>query len=227
MKYFFLITFTILFTLLSNSCSDKKDKLIVDEIFISKHSLAPPYLRKVMKFIPPGSRPTETNYEETDTLFEFCYKNNLISNYSYLPKLIVKIDIGGTLIGYIKNCDKLKEGYLQFIMPDSLLVYINRQIEKMNYTKLDTLYSDEGEYIGHSYEYFLSIKKDGNEKQVMIMHDYKGPSNIIRFIDSLYNYMDRKELSLSLNTSFRRDTLIVLKSEKYFEQSHKKILRVE
>ncbi|MBK7227572.1 MAG: hypothetical protein IPH97_01560 [Ignavibacteriales bacterium] len=59
------------------------------------------------------------------------------------------------------------------------------------------------------------------------MNKYKAPTNIIRFIDSLYNYMDKLELAKSINTSFRKDTLIVLKEEKYFEETYQGIFKNE
>ena len=186
MKYFFLIAFTILITILSNSCSNKKDKLIVEEIFISKHNVGPPSLGETIYFTPPGTKPPKNWEAKPDTLFEFCIKGNLISHSSHNPRLIIKVDQAEEMIGYIKNCFKQKEGYFKFMLSDSLLNYVNRQIEKMNYTKLNTLYSEEsdgGIYDGP--EYFLSIKKDSDEKQVLIMNKYKAPTNIIRFIDSL------------------------------------------
>ena len=87
----------------------------------------------------------------------------------------------------------------------------------MNFESLDTLYSGYGE--GFT-EYFISIKNANEEKQIMIMQDYKGTKNIRRFIDSLYNYLNKLELLDSINFHFRKDTLIVLKSEKYWDTKY-------
>jgi len=65
-------------------------------------------------------------------------------------------------------------------------------------------------------EYFLSIKKSDYEKQIFIFDKYEGPRNIIKFIDSLYNYANTLNLSDTGTIPFRRDTLIVLKTENYF-----------
>lgn len=215
-KYFFLL---LLFLL---TCCSEKNELIVDEIYISKHNVGPP-LKYTIIFFPPDGNPKtieEKIYLSPEDSAKIrsealCFKSFRISNSSYNPKLIIRVNKAGGLTGYIKNCLANKEGYFNFMLSDSLLYYFNTQIEKMNYKNLDTLYNIRDGALYDGPEYFLSIRKSNYEKQVFIYRHNKGPRNIIRFIDSLYNYVNTLKLSETGNIPFRKDTIIVLKSEKY------------
>lgn len=226
-KYTVLILLLILLT-----CCSEKNELIVDEIYISKHSVGPPILATI-RFTPPGSNPRtveEKIYlspEDSAEIHaeEICFRSIPISKSGYNPKLIIRVNRAGDLTGYIKNCIENKEGYFNLILSDSLIDYFNNQIEKMNYKKLDTLYSENDYSYYDGPEYFLSVKKSDYKKQIFIFDDHKVPRNIIRFIDSLYNYANTLKLSDTGTIPFRRDTLIVLKSENYlFNQNRWKNL---
>jgi hypothetical protein len=209
--YFILIIFLII-----SGCSEKKNKLIVDEIYISKHRVGP--LPDTIRFTPPDIAGRNDDQKFSYDIDEPHFKYTEISHSGYCPVLIIKLNIDGNLTGYYYNSQDNKDGYFSFMLPDSMLNYFNRQIEKMNYKKLDTLYynaSPGSLYCGP--EYFISIKNGDEEKQVFILNEYVCPGNIIKFINNLYNYAENLKLSTSAGKYFRRDTLIVLKSEKYQE----------
>jgi hypothetical protein len=212
---FFIIILFVLFT----GCSKQNDKLIVDEIYISKHNVGPP-LSPTLKYISPDEK---SYFVETidsialDSADIVCFKSFLISKSGYNPKFILHANLDGKVTGYIKDCVIGRDGYFEFTLSDSLCNYFNRQIEKMNYRKLRTIYdSDEDGSFYCGPEYFISIKNGNEVKQVLILNEYKGPRNIIRFIDSLYHYTNTLELSDSVYIPNRKDTVIVLESEKYF-----------
>jgi hypothetical protein len=139
-KYFFLL---LLFLL---TCCSEKNELIIDEIYISKHNVGP-LLKHTIIFFPPDGNPKtieEKIYLSTEDSAEIqaqelCFKSFRISNSSYNPELIIRVNKARDLTGYIKNCLKSKEGYFNQYLSDSLVNYLNQQIEKMNYKKLDTL----------------------------------------------------------------------------------------
>lgn len=207
--HFILLIFIIIFL----SCSKKNDRLIVDEIFISKHTVGPQ--RSWIKFTPPpGVKIPKDAVNYKVAPIGFCDVEINILHSAYRPKFIVKIDRSGIISGYLINCNLERKGYFNFVVPDSMITYINNQIIRTNYEKLDTLYNGFGE--GFT-EYFISIKNDDSEKQIMIMQDYKGTKIIRNFVDSLYKYANTLKLYDTLDVSFRRDTLIVLKTEKYWD----------
>lgn len=218
-----LFNYPILALLVLFTCCKEKNELIVDEIYISKHGVGPPILSTI-KFIPPNNKPNTVDEsihlsaeDSAEVLAqELCFKSIRISKSAYNPKLIIRANRDGDLTGYIKNCTESKEGYFNLILSDSLTNYFNRQIEKMNYRKLDTLYVSSDASHSEFTEYFLSIKKSDYEKQIFIYRQNKGSrNNIIRFIDSLYNYANTLKLLDTVTIPFRRDTLIVLKTENY------------
>lgn len=197
-------------------CTKNKNELTVDEVYISMHNVAPPLLKSITKFIPPGSK-TKVDSQIVLTEWEKLWLKSIpISKSSYIPRLIIKVNRNGEALGYIRNLFKLKEGNFKIMLPESLIKYFNSQIQIMNYTRLDTLYYDDNdEMIYDGPEYFISIKNKDKVKQFFILNKYKGPRNIIKFVDSLYNYIDTIKLLNSINNNYRKDTLIVLKTEKY------------
>jgi hypothetical protein len=193
-------------------CSNQNNnRLIVDELFISKHQV--------------GLQGSDTMYYFDGKTFRFhsvvepCKRGIKIFKSSYYPELIISIKSSGELNGFLRNCPKV--GYFNITLSDSLMIYFNKQIEKINFEKLDTLYSGYGE--GFT-EYFISITKGKEVKQIMIMQDYEGTKIFRKFIDSIYSYANRLELKPLVNIPFRKDSLIVLKSEKYWEMNLNKSL---
>ncbi|RJP74268.1 MAG: hypothetical protein C4539_00490 [Ignavibacteriales bacterium] len=213
-NYFIKISILI-FLIFSFSCTNKNNKrLVVDELFISEHQLGPPINNDTLF----SFNPENLNKKKYCGFLEPCLRGVKISRSTYYPRLIIKVNSSGRLLGYFRECPK--EGYLSIVLSDSLLEYFNKQIEKMNFRKLNSIYdADEPGWIYDGPEYFISIKDENEEKQVMILKEHKGPRNIIKFIDSIYNLVNRLELSNSNNAFFRKDTLIVLKTEEHWKNT--------
>lgn len=212
MRYFFHFTILILFISLL-SCSKQNNRLIVDEIFISKHMIGPQ--KSWIKFTPlPGVKIPKKELILKDTTRDFCEEEINILHSTYRPEFIIKIDRSGRINGFIKNCKLNRKGYFNLVLSDSKIDYINDQILKSDYKKLDTLYTGYGEGIT---EYFVSIKNGDDEKQIMIIYGYKGTKVIRNLIDSLYKYANTLKLSDKIDLAFRKDTLIVLKTENYYQ----------
>lgn len=215
MKCFFRFSLLMIFISLL-SCSKQNNRLIVHEIFISKHFIGPK-LQRIVFVPPPGVKiPRGVNLEPNNT-FDFCESQDTIDNAVYHPNFIFRINKTGRIDGYMKDCDTQKKGYFSLLLSDSMITYINNQMLRTNYNNLDTLYAGYGE--GFT-EYFISIKNNDDEKQIMIMQDYEGTKIIRNFVDSLYKYANTLELSDTLNISFRKDTLIVLNTEKYWDSPY-------
>ena len=198
--------FLFLFLCSLINCSNYNRRIIVDELFISKHSVGPQM--NDTTFYYDGLRIHRNKFKITEP----CRRGFKTSHSSYHPRLIININSSGRLLGYLRNCPN--EGYVNLILNDSLISNINNQLQKITYKDLDTVYSGSGE--GFT-EYFISIKNGNEEKQIMIMQDYQGTKLIRSLIDSLYNYINKLELSDSINVHFRKDTLIVLKTERYWD----------
>jgi hypothetical protein len=178
--------------ILLSGCSDKNHKLIFEEIYISKHFIGP--VRE-----GPGDP---------------CTKGIIIFGAAYHPKLIIKVNKNGNINGYVKECSNKKEGYFEYKLSDSLFNYFKKQISEMTYKKKDTIYIGSGE--GFT-EYFISIKNGKEEKQIMLMQDYRELKGFRDFIDTLNNYANSLPLSGSYYIPFRKDSLVVLKTEKYWK----------
>jgi len=194
-----------------------------------------PPLKATIKFQPPQGKlnkeieeSPEVNVDKFENDFP-CMKGVSISHSNYNPRLIIRVDKSGKIVGYYNKCWERKEGYFEFILPDSTLDYFNRQIEKMNYKKLNPFYDEinDGTFLYDGPQYFLSFKDGGEEKHVLILNKYKGPKNIIAFVDSLFNYFEKMELLDTTTEKFRRDTIVVRKQEEYWENIGKNIIPLQ
>jgi len=209
------ILFSLIIILTLSGCKPKRSQLIVDEIYLSKHVVGPPF-RGTIRFNPPIQGRNQAASIDTTTEIPFCFRAIKISHSAYSPKLIIKVNKEGKLQGYYKNCLSETEGYYETMLPDSMITYFNSQIYKMNHKKFkisvfNKSYAFEGFYDGP--EYFVYFKKDNKIRMDFCFINSKSPQNTISFIDSLYNYMGKVKLKDKPSEYFRMDTLIVLKTE--------------
>lgn len=209
-----IIVFIVLGINLLTGCSNHK-KLNADELFISLHVVGP-QLKGTIKYLPPiGEKLPEDAISDS---LEFPFSTNVnISRSAYCPRFILNVKKDGKVLGYMLNYAESKSGYFEFPLPDSMLNYINHNIDVMDNNKLDSIYFDTTPGLYDGPEYYVSFKKGDIEKQTYIFKYYKAPKYVARFIDSLYGYFKKTKLSNSSTAGFRRDTLIVKKSEMYWE----------
>ncbi|MGE5457882.1 MAG: hypothetical protein ACM3RX_05970 [Methanococcaceae archaeon] len=210
-----IIVFTILGVILLAGCS-KHTRLNADKLFISLHVVGP-QLKSTLKYLPPIGKdlPEDAISDTSDSLW---LKRVNISRSTYIPRLILSVNKDGKAlgyVGYIRNGTEKKTGYFEFSLSDSMISYLNYNIEKMNNSNLDTLYYETIPMIYDGPEYFISTNNGNIEKQTFILNKHKAPRFVTGFVDSLYGYFQKVRLSDSCSTQFRRDTIIVKKSEMY------------
>jgi hypothetical protein len=196
---------------------------------LSKHVVGPPF-KSTIRFTSPESGRGPVVEIDTTTPPPFCFKAVNISHSAYNAKLIIKVNKEGKLQGYYKNCLSEKEGYYETMLPDSMIRYFNSQIYKMNCKKFkisvyDAPYNDGDR--SESPEYFVYFRKDNKTRMDFCFDKYESPKNIISFIDSMYNYLSNVKLKEAPSTYFRRDTLIVLRTEQIRDSPDKIYYRKE
>jgi len=165
----------------------------------------------------------ETDSTKTQEFVPSLSPEVQISHSAYVPYVIIKVNKEGKLQGYFLNHQKNREGYFETRLNDSMILYFNSQIGKMNYNKPGTTVYNRFDCDGSVYtgtEYFVYIKKDGKVNIHFCFNREKTPKYIISFIDSLYNYMGKVKLKDKPSKYFRMDTLIVLKTEELRDENY-------
>ena len=215
------ILFSLIIILILPGCSPKRPQLIVDEIYLSKHVVGPPFLRNI-KFIPSLVE-EEGNIPKAQEIVSSLSPEVRISHSYYCPQVIIKVTKEGKTEGFLRNSLENREGYIETMLKDSMISYFNSQIGKMNYNKPGTTVYNRFDCDGSVYtgtEYFAYIKKDGKVNIHFCFNREKTPKYIISFIDSLYNYMGKVKLKDKPPKYFRMDTLIVLKTEELRDENY-------
>jgi hypothetical protein len=199
-------------------CAEKKPELLVDEIYISKHVVAPP-LKSTIRFYAPGTKPSKK--DTTETMYDFCSKGIGISHSLYKPRVIIKLNKWGKLQAFYKNCGEMREGFFVINLSDSMISYFNDKLYKMKYKDYKkSVYSrGDGAYCGH--EYFVYIRNGENIKTDLYLDAKNIPGYFLTMIDSMYNYLSKVTLMKSPTSYFRKDTLIVMETEAYWDSTDK------
>lgn len=178
-------------------CSNHKDnRLVVDELYLSIHEI-----------------------NSKDFIHSFnnaCSKGIIINEYIYHPSLIVKIDSNGKLSGYLKYCGLNYDYSIETNLDDSILNIINKKIKNTNYNNLDSIYfNGRPSVVIGAQEYYLYLRKGNSEKRIFIYNGINYPQNVMK----LFDFLDETILNLRLLDNkvspFRRDSIVVVQSEKY------------
>lgn len=176
MKFVFLLVVPLLF--IGCKSSLKHEKLAVDEFIISSHWI-------VIRDSGPVNYPHEQYADSA---------NPLSRSYIYIPVLTLKLN-DSSITGYFKSADRKNMGYFSLPMKDSLTHYVNYCLERLNYSKLDSVYEEKvpGIYDGESY--ILIFKKGGVQKKVQVRQLWMAPAGFYVFVDSLQLFASKQKLS--------------------------------